>query len=87
MDDAFEAITSYLAGHPNANDTLEGVMQWWLLARHATWSRSDIKKAIARGMREGLILETQGGDGQVRYSLMPGKLGEIRKLRCFDNDT
>ena len=87
MGDAFEAITSYLADHPNANDTLEGVTQWWLLAKGAAWSRSDIQKAIARGIHEGLILETRGADGHVRYSLMPGKLGEIRKLRWFTNDT
>ena len=54
-------------------------MQWWLLAEGATWSRVEIQDAIARGVEKGLVLETRGGDGQVRYSLMPGKLGEIRR--------
>ena len=87
VGDAFDAITSYLADHPNANDTLEGVTQWWMLVKGATWSRSEIQRAIARGMEQGLILETHGGDGQVRYSLMPGKLGEIRKLRWLRKET
>lgn len=76
--DALAAIISYLAEHPHSNDTLQGVTQWWLLAESATWSRAEIQEGLDKGVEKGLILQTRGGDGQVRYSLMPGKFPEIR---------
>ena len=78
MTDAFDAIISYLAEHPNANDTLQGVTQWWMLAKDVVWSRAEIQAALTKGVERGLILEIRGGDGQVRYSLNPGKFAEIR---------
>ena len=84
MRSAFEAIILYLADHPSANDTLQGVMQWWLFAEGIAWSRAQIEEALVQGVEEGWILETRGGDGQVRYSLMPGKFAEIRA--CLQRD-
>ncbi len=80
MSDAFVAIIRYVSEHPNANDTLQGVMQWWLLDEDTPWSRGEVLAAIARAVGSGLIAEFRGADGQIRYSLTPGKLREARKL-------
>jgi hypothetical protein len=79
VNNAFRAILSYLADSPDSTDTLEGVTHWWLLAEGAEWSRVEAQDAITQGVTEGLILAARGADGQIRYSLAPGKLSEIHQ--------
>ncbi|MEO8368717.1 MAG: hypothetical protein ABI806_05930 [Candidatus Solibacter sp.] len=82
----FEAILSYLSKHPEATDTLQGVMWWWLLEEPAPPSSAHVKAALDEAVQRGLIMQIKAGDGQLRYALAPGKLPEICKLLDSDPD-
>ena len=75
------AILGYLLEHPQATDTLDGVLWWWLLEEDGTkWSHSQIHEALECAVRDGLMLGLAGADGRKRYRLAPGKLAEVHQL-------
>ena len=40
-------ILAYLVEHPKAQDTVEGIVEWWLLERAIKYQKTQIVKAIA----------------------------------------
>ena len=60
-------ILDYLRGQPSAQDTLEGIVQWWLLNQHARKSAATIKKALCALVQRRMVLEQSGRKGLVYY--------------------
>ena len=73
-------ILAYLAEHPLAQDTLEGILEWWLLDREITHQTSAVANALAELVAKGLILETRAKDSRAHYRLNPNKLGEVLEI-------
>lgn len=71
-------ILAYLVEHPQAQDTLEGIAQWWLMEQRIKQVISEVKSAIEELVREGLVLEHEGADGQARYGINLEKRTQIR---------
>lgn len=65
-------ILEYLRRNPEARDTLEGVVQWWLPEREIKRRTVEIKDALDELVRQGLLSEHKGKDEQISYRL-PGK--------------
>ena len=73
------SILAYLATHPDAQDTVEGITDWWLLQRRIEVETSLVQQALLELTQNGLILKRKGRDARIRYSLNKRKLAEIRK--------
>jgi hypothetical protein len=73
-------ILAYLAAHPEAQDTVEGIVQWWLLEQHIQRQTVHVKAALAQLVAEGLVLERKGKDARVHYRVNQHKLDEIAVL-------
>ncbi len=73
-------ILSYLAEHPESNDTLEGIVHWWLLEQRIKNQTAIVKEAIAELVDRGLVLEHKVGDLQSHYRINPHKSFEIQSL-------
>jgi hypothetical protein len=73
-------ILAYLAEHPLAQDTLEGIMEWWLLDREIVHQTSAVTSALAELVAKGLILETRAKDSRAHYRLNPDTLGEVLEI-------
>jgi hypothetical protein len=71
-------ILAYLVDHPDAQDTLEGVVQWWLLERKIKYWTKMVKQTLAELVAKGFILEHRGEDAQIRYRLNTDKHERIR---------
>lgn len=71
-------VLAYLVEHPKAQDTLEGIVQWWLMEQRIKQAISEVKSAIEELVREGLVLEHEGADGQSRYGVNVEKRAQIR---------
>ncbi|HSQ22782.1 MAG TPA: hypothetical protein VLN44_00125 [Pyrinomonadaceae bacterium] len=63
-------ILNYLRQNPEAQDTFEGIVHWWLPDQHHQQSRARIKEALDRLLAAGLISGHKGTDGQVSYRVM-----------------
>jgi hypothetical protein len=73
-------IITYLLDHPDASDTAEGIMQWWLLEQRILQQMPIIEKALAELGQRGFVIEHKGIDGQIHYRINQRKLNQIKKF-------
>ena len=64
----------YLLKHPEAKDTLEGILEWWLPGRT---SRRRLKDALDDLALRGWVNLERRGSGMVLYGLNQDKVDEI----------
>ena len=62
-------ITAYLAQHPQAGDTLEGIARWWLNADQADFPQ--IQLALNELERQRAMARYIAADGREHYSKYP----------------
>jgi hypothetical protein len=73
-------VLAYLAEHPQAQDTLEGITHWWLLEQEIARRTAEVRSVLVDLARRGLVLERQGADGRIQYRINQHKSEEIGKL-------
>ncbi|UCD83517.1 MAG: hypothetical protein JSU92_09440 [Deltaproteobacteria bacterium] len=73
-------ILTYFIEHPDSRDTLEGIMQWWLLERSIKLQIAKVKKVLAELVARGYIVEQKGGDSQTHYQINKSKYREIQAI-------
>lgn len=54
-------ILSYLEEHPEAEDTIDGIIQWWLLERKIRYQQKKVQEALSELAGKGFILERRRG--------------------------
>ena len=71
-DDATRALAEellrYLARHPGAADTVEGIQRWWLPGSVAAHRSADVEAALERLVEEGALARRRLPDGRLLYS-------------------
>jgi hypothetical protein len=72
------AIERYLAKHPNAADSLEGIHRWWLLRQRYEESAQQVQEALEQLLREGVVSKRVLSDGQVLYAGQSPNVNENR---------
>jgi hypothetical protein len=77
---AYHNVLAYLAENPNAQDTLEGIMEWWLLEQNIRVQTSKVKKVLTRLVDQGFVLERKGMDSRVMYCINGSKREVIREI-------
>jgi len=60
-------ILSYLRRHPDAADTLDGVVQWWLPRQRYVEARELIEDALESMVKDGVVLKVFLPGGTVVY--------------------
>lgn len=78
VDGIARAIERYLAKHPNAADSLEGIRRWWLLRQRYEESAQQVQEALEQLLREGVVSKRVLSDGQVLYAGQPPNMDENR---------
>jgi len=73
-------ILAYLVENPKAQDTLEGIVEWWLLEREIKFETARVKEALADLVARGLIIEKKRSNSQIHYRINPGMFKEIQEL-------
>lgn len=73
-------ILAYLAEHPEAEDTLEGIVHWWLLEQKIKNLTAGVEAALDKLVAQGLVLEHRRKDGRIHYRLNRRKAEEIEDL-------
>jgi hypothetical protein len=70
-------ILMYLVENQRAKDTLEGIVEWWLLDRIIKSQTMRVREALAELVERGWVLKEVGEDSRIRYSINAEKLEEI----------
>lgn len=73
-------VLSYLIDNPDAQDTLEGIVEWWILQKTIESQTAKVKAVLAELAARGLILEREGSDSRLRYLINGPRQEEIRAL-------
>jgi len=66
-DSLINAITHYLKAHPNAADSVEGIMQWWLPQQNPV-DMDDLQHALDFLVETSVLSKTVLLDGRMLYS-------------------
>jgi len=70
-------ILNYVVENPNAQDTLEGIVEWWLLDRLTVSNVNKVKEALTHLVATHLVLERKGKESRTYYKINSHKLKEI----------
>ena len=73
-------ILAYLHANPEAQDTVEGIVEWWLLEQKIRRQTESVQQALDELTAQGLITARLGQDSRVHYSIERNKTEEIEKL-------
>ena len=68
-------ILAYLAEHPHARDTLDGIVRWWLLERKIKFQTALVQEALDSLVETGLIFKHKGVDERMHYGIKARKPG------------
>ncbi len=61
-------IENYLAVHPRAADSLEGITRWWLMRQRIHYELDLVEAALRHLCRKGVVAASSLGDDEL-YSL------------------
>jgi hypothetical protein len=78
LSETAQDILNYLAERPQAQDTLEGVIQWWLLEQEIKKQIDRTQSALNELIAAGWVVVRLGKDGRARYRINRRRLKEIR---------
>jgi hypothetical protein len=74
-----DEILAYLVKHPEAQDTLEGITEWWLLEQRIRHAVAEIDGVLHDLVAEDLLVPRRCADGRTYYGLNRSKEREIRR--------
>jgi hypothetical protein len=63
-----DAVVSYLRNHPDAADTLEGIVLWWLPLQRYEIGKARIERVLAQLIDAGILRGDQLPGGNKLYS-------------------
>lgn len=61
-------IERYLDAHPNAADSAEGILRWWLTRQRYEESVGKVLQALEQLLQQGTVCKRVLQDGQVLYT-------------------
>jgi hypothetical protein len=71
-------ILEYLSRHPNAQDTIEGILQWWVLDSCLRNWAPRIAATVQQLVDDDFLEKRTAGDGRLFYRISPRHLARLR---------
>ena len=75
-----ECILAYLLERPEAEDSIDGIVEWWVMRQRIQLETARVKQALSKLVKQGLILQRRAAGSPIRYRLNKEKLREIIRL-------
>jgi hypothetical protein len=72
-----QQVLGYLLRHPEAQDTVEGIAEWWLLERRVEQALANVTKVLSELVAKDYLMATKAEDGRLYYRLNRAKEREI----------
>lgn len=70
-------VLAYLAEHRDAQDTVEGIVEWWLIEQKVKRQTAIVRQVLSELVKKKYLLESKGMDARVRYRINRRKEREI----------
>jgi hypothetical protein len=80
MDQIELQILAYLSSNPEAEDTVRGITEWWLLKRRIRSGAAAVEGALAALVSRGLVAQRAGPDGCARYQVSAQSSAGVKHL-------
>jgi len=74
-----DEVLAYLVQHPQAQDTMEGIAEWWLMEQRIRYAVADVEAALHELVGNDSLVASQCGDGRTYYRLNRAQEREIRR--------
>jgi len=71
-------ILDYLARHPDSQDTIDGILHWWVLDAHIRNWAPKIAKTVTQLVKQGFLEEKPSLDGKIFYRISPRYLSTLQ---------
>lgn len=68
IEEIARKIRRYLLDHPNAADSLEGIVHWWLVRQQVEFAAEKVKMALDYLVGNDLISKSTTVEGTVLYA-------------------
>jgi hypothetical protein len=72
-------ILDYLARHPDAQDTIDGILHWWVLDACVEKWAPKIAETVAQLVEQGFLEQKRSADGNVFYCASPRYLSTLEQ--------
>jgi hypothetical protein len=79
-DQIAQEILAYLAEYPEAQDTFDGIVQWWLLEQKIKYQVNLVREVLAELVSKGLLVEYKSRDSRIHYRTNETSHKEIRRV-------
>ena len=87
MEEMAYNILAYLAENPEAQDTLEGIVGWWLSEQATRSNKGLVERALTELVNRGLVLARRGKSVRTYYKVNRRKMKEISALLAQRGNT
>ena len=74
-----DEVLAYLVQHPQAQDTMEGIAEWWLLEQRIHSAVADVEATLRELVSHDFLVARQCRDGRTYYGLNQDKEREVRR--------
>ncbi len=74
-----QSIVDYLHRHPEAADTLDGIVNWWLPLQRYVNTKKRIEQVLAKLTADGILSSDTLPDGAVLYTLGGRRVAQRRE--------
>jgi hypothetical protein len=78
VEEATGGILQYLVEHPDAKDTVEGILKWWLPANTRGWNRESVIKAVEFLSAKGWLTKRTVSSGDEIYAADQTRFDEMK---------
>lgn len=73
-------ILAYLVDHPGAQDTADGIAQWWILEQCVKREAPLVSEVIGELVKKGFVTGRKAKDSQIHYRINRRRSTEIAAL-------